>query len=383
MMRPRKLVTVSHSYVVTLNRRLANEMSRVGAGRWDVTAVAPKSFHGDLGPLVLQRDPSEAVNLEGVRAFFSRSLHGFVYGPELRARLSRGVDLVHLWEEPYVFSGLEVALLTPRHVPLVFCTFQNLAKRYPPPFAQAERFVVRRAAGWIAWGQTVHDTLMARPDYAQRPSNFIPVGVDVEHFRPDPDAGRAFHEGLGWKSEGPPVVGYLGRFVPEKGLRLLMDALNGLQTPWRALFVGGGPLESDLRAWAARHGDRVRVVTGVKHAEVPRALNAMDVLCAPSQTTPAWKEQFGRMLAEAFACGVPVLASDSGEIPHTVGDAGRILPESYAPAWTTALAELLESPAQRQDLSARGRERAMSRFAWPVVAKAHLDFFDQVLQRGS
>ncbi|TSC33495.1 glycosyltransferase family 4 protein [Corallococcus sp. Z5C101001] len=383
MKRPWKLVTVSHSYVVTLNRRLANEMTRVGAGRWDVTAVAPRAFHGDLGPLVLQRDATESVNLEAVRVFFSRSLHGFVYGPELRARLSDGVDLVHAWEEPYVFSGLEVALLTPRHVPLVFCTFQNLAKRYPPPFAQAERFVVRRAAGWIAWGQTVHDTLLARPGYALRPSRFIPVGVDVEHFQPAPEAGRAFREGLGWKHEGPPVVGCLGRFVPEKGLRLLMGALDALRTPWRALFVGGGPMEGELRAWAERHGDSVRIVTGVKHAEVPRALNAMDVLCAPSQTTPAWKEQFGRMLAEAFACGVPVFASDSGEIPHTVGDAGRILPEADGNAWTAALAELLESPALRQELAARGRERATSRFAWPVVARAHLDFFEQVLQRGT
>lgn len=380
MMRPRKLVTVSHSYVVTLNRRLANELARVGAGRWDVTAVAPRSFHGDLGPLVLQREPGEPAHIEGVRTFFSRSLHGFVYGPELRARLA-GAELVHAWEEPYVFSGLEVALLTPRHVPLVFCTFQNLAKQYPPPFAQAERFVVRRAAGWVAWGQTVHDTLQARTGYAQRPSRFIPVGVDVEHFRPDPSAGRAFRERVGWTEEGPPVVGYLGRFVPEKGLRLLRDALDGLRTPWRALFVGGGPLEAELRAWASRHADRVQVVTGVSHAEVPRALNAMDVLCAPSQTTSFWKEQFGRMLTEGLACGVPVLASDSGEVPHTVGDGGQILPEADVSAWTAALADLLESPAARQSWALRGRERALSRFAWPVVARAHLDFFDEVLQR--
>ncbi|GMU00299.1 glycosyltransferase family 4 protein [Corallococcus caeni] len=381
MTRPRKLVTVSHSYVVTLNRRLANEMARVGAGRWDITAVAPRAFHGDLGPLVLQRDPSEPVHIESVRAFLSRSLHGFVYGPELRAHLSRGVDLVHSWEEPYVLSGLEVALLTPRRVPLVFCTAQNLPKRYPPPFAQVERFVVHRASGWVAWGQTVRDTLQARGGYPLRPSRFIPMGVDVEHFQPDAAAGADFRRVQGWMHEGPPVVGFLGRFVQEKGLRLLMRALEGLGTPWRALFVGGGPLEVELRAWAERQGDRVRVVTGVKHAEVPRALNAMDVLCAPSQTTPLWKEQFGRMLAEAFACGVPVCASDSGEIPHTVGDAGRVLPEADASAWTDALAELLESPARRQELATRGRGRAMSRFAWPVVAREHLDFFEEVLQR--
>jgi glycosyltransferase involved in cell wall biosynthesis len=377
--RVRRLVTVSHSYVVTLNRRLANEMARVGAGRWEVTAVAPRFFHGDLSPITLQREADEASRVEEVRALFSRSAHLFVYGPELRARLSGGVDLVHAWEEPYVLAGAEVALLTPGRVPLVFSTAQNLSKRYPPPFAQLERWVVARSAGWVAFGETVKQNLLRRPGYAQRPSRYIPMGVDVELFRPDRDMGAQFLRELGWEAQGPPVVGYLGRFVPEKGVELLRGVLEQLTTPWRALFVGGGPMEQSLRAWAERQGGRARVVTGVPHARVPQALNAMDVLCAPSQTTPRWKEQFGRMLAEGFACGVPVLTSDSGEIPHTAGDAGMVLPEADAAAWTAALAEVLESPERRRELSARGRERAATRFAWPVVAREHLDFFESVL----
>jgi glycosyltransferase involved in cell wall biosynthesis len=379
MKRARRLVSISHSYVVTLNRRLANEMARVGAGRWEVTAVAPRFFHGDLSPIKLQRELHEASQVEGVRALFSRSAHMFVYGPELREKLARGVDLVHSWEEPYVFAGAEVALLTPRRVPLVFSTAQNLFKRYPPPFAQLERLVVARSAGWVAFGETVKQNLLARPGYARRPARYIPMGVDVELFQPDRAKGVGFLQELGWEAQGAPVVGYLGRFVPEKGVELLREVLEQLTTPWRALFVGGGPLEASLRAWAQRQGDRVRVVTGVPHAQVPRALNAMDVLCAPSQTTPRWKEQFGRMLAEGFACGVPVLTSDSGEIPHTAGEAGLVLPEADRAAWTVALSELLESPGRRRELSARGRERAVSRFAWPVVAREHLDFFESVL----
>ncbi|AKQ69026.1 Poly(glycerol-phosphate) alpha-glucosyltransferase [Myxococcus hansupus] len=379
MKRTRRLITLSHSYVVGLNRRLANEMARVGEGAWDVTTLAPRFFHGDLSPLTLRLEPGEAARTEGVRAFFSRSLHTFLYGPELRAHLARGADLVHVWEEPYVLAGLEAALLTPRHVPRVFCSAQNLSKRYPPPFAQAERFVVQRSAGWVAWGETVRDNLLTRPGYAERPSRFIPMGVDVELFRPDRAAGASLHQELGWTEAGPPVVGYLGRFVPEKGVPLLMAALDALATPWRALIVGGGPMEEALRGWAARHGDRVRVLTGVPHTGVPRALNAMDLLCAPSQTTPRWREQFGRMLAEGFACGVPVLGSDSGEIPRTVGDAGLVLPEASVSAWTGALADLLESPQRRRELAERGRERAVTRFSWPVVARAHLDFFDAVL----
>lgn len=380
MQRPRRLVTVSHSYVVTLNRRLANEMARVGGAAWDVTAVAPRFFHGDLSHIHLQHEPDEAAKVHGIRAFLSRSPHAFVYGPELREHL-RGADLVHAWEEPYVLAGLEAAMLTPRHVPFVFSTFQNLSKHYPPPFAQAERFVVRRSVGWVTGAATVKDNLLGRPGYASRPMRVIPMGVDTELFRPDRASGAAVRRALGWESDGPPVVGYLGRFVPEKGLPLLMQALEQLQSPWRALFTGGGPQEAELRAWAARQGDRVRVLTGVSHDGVPRVLNAMDVLCAPSQTTPRWKEQFGRMLSEAFACGVPVLGSDSGEIPHTMGDAGLVLPEADTSAWTRALGELLENPERRRELATRSRERAVTRFAWPVVARAHLDFFDELLAR--
>lgn len=379
MKRSRRLITLSHSYVVGLNRRLANEMARVGAGTWDVTTVSPRFFHGDLSPLALRLEPDEPVRTEAVRAFFSRSLHAFLYGPEVRAHLAGGADLVHVWEEPYVLAGLETALLTPRRVPLVFCTAQNLTKRYPPPFAQAERYVVQRAAGWVAWGETVRDNLLARPGYPERPSRAIPMGVDVELFRPDRAAGESLRQELGWREPGPPVVGYLGRFVPEKGVPLLMAALDALRTPWRALVAGGGPLEGMLRSWAARHGDRVRILTGVPHAGVPRVLNAMDLLCAPSQTTPRWREQFGRMLAEGFACGVPVLGSDSGEVPRTMGGAGLVLPEASVSAWTQGVASLLESPERRSALAEQGRERAVRHFAWPVVARAHLDFFTEVL----
>ena len=105
----------------------------------------------------------------------------------------------------------------------------------------------------------------------------------------------------------------------------------------------------------------------------------MDVLCAPSQTTPRWREQFGRMLIEAFACGVPVIGSDSGEIPFVIGDAGHIVGESDEPGWRRTLSELLESPARRRELAGRGLDRVQQHYAWPVIARQHLDFFEQIL----
>ena len=372
----RRLLSVGHSYVVALNRRLADEMAQVGAGRWEVTAVAPRFMHGDLRPIPLEPLPGEAARLEPVGVYGSRRPHLMAYGRRLRGLFRGGWDLVHCWEEPYVLSGFQVAWWTPPAVPFVFWTAQNLSKRYPPPFSWFERYCLCRAIGWLACGQTTVDALAPR-GYAAKPHRVMPLGVDLDVFRPDPAAGAAVRAALGWAA-GPPVVGYLGRFVPEKGVSLLTQALDQVDRLWRALFVGGGPLEADLWAWAARHGDRVRVCTGVPHDQVPALLNAMDVLAAPSRTTPHWREQFGRMLVEAFACGVPVVGSDSGEIPHVIEDAGAIVPEADEAEWAAALAALLESPARRAELADRGLERARQ-FSWPVVARRHLEFFDELL----
>jgi glycosyltransferase involved in cell wall biosynthesis len=242
-----------------------------------------------------------------------------------------------------------------------------------------ERFALAHAAGWICSGTIVSKTLSARPGYGKLPMRLIPLGVDVEAFRPDPAAGAAVRRELGWESTGPPIIGYLGRFTPEKGLELLMRVLDALGTPWRALFIGEGQLESSIRQWAVRHGDRVRVTTGVRHAEVPRYLNAVDVLCAPSQTTTHWREQFGRMLVEAFACGVPVIGSDSGEIPYVIGNSGLVVGEADEASWGKHLVDLLNSPSRRAELAARGLDEARKRFAWPIIARQYLDFFEEIL----
>jgi glycosyltransferase involved in cell wall biosynthesis len=371
-----KILMIGHSYVVALNRRLCRELARAGGDRVAVTVAAPASYPGDLRPIALERPAGEPYALEAVPVRLARVPHVFLYGRKLAALLADRWDVVHAWEEPYILAGGQIARATRPGAALVYSTFQNLPKRYPLPFCWVERYCLSRAAGWTAFGRTGAETLRDRPGYRDKPTRTIPLGVDLDLFRPDAEAGRRVRAELGWSEPGPPVVGYLGRFVPEKGLGLLMRALDRLPSAsWRALVVGGGPLEGELRAWAARHPDRALVVTGVAHDAVPAYLNAMDLLAAPSQTTPRWREQLGRMLLEAMAAGVPVVASDSGEIPHVVADAGRIVPEADEAAWVAALGALLDDPASRRDLRDRGLARARDVYAWPRIARQYLEFF--------
>jgi glycosyltransferase involved in cell wall biosynthesis len=349
----------------------------------------------------LEADPNEICQLKAVPVYLSQRIHVMTYGWQLKQILQQGWDLVHSWEEPYILAGGQIAWWMPKETPLVYRTaqsrtssyldrflpnrtplvyfsFQSHSKLYPPPFDWIERYSMSRASGWICSGHTVAEALKPRPGYSL-PMRLIPLGVDVNHFYPAPDAGLQIRRSLEWEEQGAPVIGYLGRLVPDKGLDLLMQVLDRLQTPWRALFVGTGPMEATLQAWANRHPDRVRICTTVKHDEVPQYLNAMDILCAPSQTMPHWKEQFGRMLVEAFACGVPVVGSDSGEIPYVIQNAGVVVGEKDEQGWVEALSDLLDSPSRREELAAKGLQRAHSVYAWPVIAKQHLEFFTELL----
>lgn len=380
---PRRLLSIGHSYVIGANRALAHSVQQAGGGRWEVQVVAPRYFHGkdDLRPATFTACPNEPCEVIPIRAYLTRFVHVFSYGvSSLRHVMKAPWDVVHAWEEPYILAGAELAASVPRSARFVFRTAQSLDKWYPPPFSLFERYTLGRAAGWICSGQLVAENLGKRPRYAARPMARIPLGVDTTIFRPDAAARKEIRCFLNWSESGPPVVGYLGRFVTEKGIRVLRAALDELPTPWRALFLGGGKLEGEMRVWAAGYRDgRIRILTDVPHDRVAPYVSAMDVLAAPSQTTWRWKEQFGRMLIEAMACGVAVAGSDSGEIPHVIGDAGEIVGETDVPSWTRTLGALLEDSRRRSVLGQAGRERVETQYSWPIVGRKHLEFFEKIL----
>ncbi len=355
-----------------------------------VTALGPARFRGDLRwvefepelPAVRShsRPAMGRPNYEAlpVRTRLGRFIHAMTYGSDTRVRLRSGWDLVHAWEEPFICGGFQLARWTPPGTPFVFSTFQNIGKKYSWPFSWWERFVVARCDGWIAFGHTVCEALLQRPGYAQKPHEIIPPGMDTERFVKSETMRADGFQKLGWQLEGPPVIGFLGRFIPEKGLGVLMEALSHLHVPWRALFVGGGDELPRLAEWGGGFGGRGRVLYGVAHDDVVSYLNVMDILCAPSLSTLRWREQFGSMITEAFACGVAVVGSSSGEIPHTIGDAGVVVSEGDGGALASTLRQLIEAPERIHALGHQGRQRAEKDFAWPVVAQRHLGFFRDV-----
>lgn len=382
MSRKIKVLTIGHSYAVALNRAVARQVARDPS--FEVTVAAPSFFRGDLRDLHIDPEPEGSpLRLAPLDVRWSKMIHVFRYHAQSLRRLIQGgeFDVVHAWEEPYIYAGYQIArCMSGSTARFCFRTAQSYSKRLPPPFHQFERATLARSQGWIAGGRLVYEAMRER-GYPAGLGRVLTLAVDTTAFcPPDQDRRESLRGRLGLQ---PPVIGYVGRLTSDKGLRVLMRAMDRLggDRPWSLLLLGSGPLRRELLRWAEDRGwgGRVRVELA-NHDEVPAYLSAMDLLVAPSQTTWHWREQFGRMLIEAFAIGVPVIGSDSGEIPYVVGDAGRIVPEGDAAGWAVAIAELLDRPDLRAELARRGLERCRV-YDVRTVADQYRDFYRWMADR--
>jgi glycosyltransferase involved in cell wall biosynthesis len=177
------------------------------------------------------------------------------------------------------------------------------------------------------------------------------------------------------------VIGFISRLVEEKGIFVLLEALAALRGTWRAHVVGIGPLEAKAhrRAEDLGIGNRVTWERGIPSTLVPERLRTFSVLVQPSLTRRHWKEQFGRAVMEAMACGVPVIGSTSAELPNVIGDAGLVVPEGNVPLLRDAIGHVLGDPEVRTHLGARGRARVLERFTHRRIAEQTVDAYRAAL----
>jgi len=350
-----KALIVSKALIAATYRQKLTEMARCNI---EVHAVVPPGWRegGSWHPLEGGSDGSYQLTVAPVRLNGHFHLH---YYPSL-ARIvgAQRPDIVHLDEEPYnlaTYLGLRAA----PGIPSLFFTWQNIGRRYPPPFGTLERRVYAASAAAIA-GNAEAKTILRDKGYKKAVAVIPQFGVDPLSFVPRPRQHQGF------------VIGFLNRLVPAKGPFLALDALAALPGDTRLRFVGDGPVRTEIAAEIERRGLEKRAVVEprVPSATMPDVLNELDVVLLPSLTTPSWKEQFGRVLVEAMACGVPVIGSNSGEIPNVIGDAGMVVPEGDTRALSAALQQLYDDGALRRKLAESGRQRVLERYTHARIAAA-------------
>ncbi|MEV2240867.1 glycosyltransferase family 4 protein [Micromonospora sp. NPDC049891] len=343
----------------------------IGLGH-EVSVLAPADEDSPLPPYVVSAGRSVPLPYNG-------SVARIAFGPVSTARVRRWItrgdfDVLHV-HEPLALSLSMLAVLSARGP--VVATFHTAMTR-SRMLAAAQgvlQIVLERITARIAVSALARKVQVEHLDGG---AVEIPNGVAVAKF--------AGVEPLpGWPGEcdlgSGGTLGFLGRFTePRKGFPILRDAFVELarQRPGLRLLVAGPGDPDDLfDRFPPDLRDQVTFLGLVSEEEKARMLRSVHLYVAPN----TGGESFGMILTEALAAGTTVVASDLDAFRRVLdgGRAGRLFPTGDAVTLRATLAQLLDDPVQRAELTVCG-DQVVANFDWPVVARRVLEVYAAAIE---
>lgn len=362
-----RVILLSKANIVGIYQR---KLEYLAQHNIELLALVPPSWRDERGEQPLESVYTHGYRLQVLPLRFNGHFHLHHYRGLGRAIHSFKPDIVHIDEEPYNLAAWQ-ALLHARRVSAktLFFSWQNILRHYPLPFDWGEQWVLR-TVDYALVGTASAGAVWRAKGYTGRMAVIPQFGVDTALFRP-----------LAQLPERPFTIGYIGRLVPEKGVHLLLAAAARLTGTWQLRIVGAGPQRDALAAQSASLGisDRVTFIPQRPSLEMPHEYAVLDVVVLPSLTQPNWKEQFGRVLIEAMAAGVPVIGSDSGAIPDVIADAGLIFPEGDVAALAAHLTALQRNTTQCAALRSKGLQRVHAQFTHERIAAQTIEVYRAML----
>ncbi len=373
---PRVLV-VGHSYVVGVNQRKLDAAAALE--RVDLALLVPTGWKvQEWNRRLLLERPFTSFAIYPARVWLEGRSGGYLYPASALYHAVRGFrpDLIHVEQEVFALSTAQLALCARlARKPLVVFGWEDVDRRLSPA-RRLGRWLVLSTTRLFIGGNRRAVELVRRWGY-RGPATVLPqFGVDLAVFRPR----NCRCDG------GPLVVGFVGRLVWEKGVDVLLDAVHRLvrqKYACRLLVCGSGPERERLVRRARELGiaDLVEWQPAVAPEQVPEVMRRLDVLILPSRSAPRWREQFGRVLIEAMASGVPVVGSTCGAIPNVIGRDDLVFPEGDAEALSRILERLLRDRSYREEVRAYGLARVREHFTMERVAERLVELWLEVLNR--
>lgn len=339
----------------------------------ELTVVVPPRWKEPGGDLDLERGHTNGYTLRVERMALNGRYHQHFY-PALGS-IVRDLkpDIVHMDEEPYsLVTWLGFRAARAAKAKTMFFSWQNILRNYPPPF----RWLEQQTLSWADFGQmgnAAAEEVWRSKGYKGRSQIFPQFGVSMDLFRPKSAAADP---------SKPFTIGAANRRVNQaKGIDLMLHALAKIDGNWCAKIAGDGDERPQLEQLARDLGiaERVAFIGKIGSEEVPDFLSELDVLLLPSRTTATWKEQFGRVLVEAMAVGVPVIGSDSGEIPYVIDEAGLVFPEGDADALRSCIQRVMDSAELQSTLSTRGQTRVRTHYTQQQIAAKTVNVYRELV----
>ena len=304
---------------------------------------------------------------------YNGSVARLSFGPVSYARVRRWIragefDVLHVHEP--VAPSLSMLALMVADGPIV-ATFHtaNPRSRMLAAFQGVLQPFLEKITGRIAVSDLARQVQV---EHLGGDAVIIPNGVDVSFFADAPPLA-------GYPRSGG-TVGFIGRFdETRKGMPVLIEALRTLaqsRPELRLLVAGSGEAESLQQLAGPELGAKVILLGRVSDEDKASLLRSVDLYCAPNMGG----ESFGIILTEAMSAGCPVVASDLDAFVSVLADgtAGALFPVGHSAQLGTLIGALLDDPARRADLAARGRAAVVG-FDWPVVAARVVRVYETVI----
>jgi glycosyltransferase involved in cell wall biosynthesis len=385
------ILAVSPPSFVDVNRAIYRELAKRG---WSVEVVIPDSnkyadgirFPDEkrVDDPPLHRLPLTSLN-QRLRTFQGLS--------KLLSR--RRPRIVYIDSDPASLMTIKAGLWGRRNGAHIVCqSCDNLSRTFNASFERsgfrgilsvtAIRMLACAARPNVAHIFSINtDGLRVFSELGFKYISLIPLGFDPVIFHPDVNVRKLTRAKLGLQQL---TIAFFGMLRWTKGVHILIEALEGLmEYDWQLLMDDFGVYQESftgrLKEMLGRSpvGQRV-VFFDAEHREMAAYMNAADIVVLPAISTPTVKEQYGRAVAEAMACGRMVIISDSGALPEIVGNAGLKIPENNVQALRMALKQALQDPILRQQYSENAFDRAQNKLSINNQAEIMTQTFKRLLE---
>jgi len=372
-----RVLVVGHAYVVSgaFQKKL---VALAETGKVEIGLLVPKSWKSrQWGRTFHFERLSNSVRVYEVPAALKGCEGAYLLEPisVLRAIASFKPHVIQIEQEVFALSSFELALLRLIHRrDLIFFGWENIDRpRRLGLLRRTTRYVVLNSAAAVTCGNRDNQTLIRKWGY-KGPTWVIPqFGVDTHSFSPE-----CRRKALEF------TFAFAGALTHQKGVDVLLKALMALRKEghgFKLVICGVGPLEKDLMRIVDQSGlsNLVSWRGMVAPSEMPETLAGVDVLVLPSRTMPLLKEQFGLVLVEAMAMGIPVVGSDSGGIPDVIGRSDLVFREEDVSSLAHILERLMKEEAFRQEASQYGIKRVERYYTNERIADQLLEIYRRAL----
>jgi glycosyltransferase involved in cell wall biosynthesis len=363
-----RVLFVSHAYVVGVNQ---GKLKAIADTREvEVALLAPSNWLAQEWNRVIEVEtPFPEIKIYSAPVWFSGRGGAHIYHPWKIKQVINDFqpDLIQVEEEIFSLCALEFAFWAKLlKKPLAIFGWENQLRSLPFFRRWVRNYVMKATSLYLAGNQDGAEVIR-RWNFQGEIEVMPQMGVDTEFFTPAVKQSSA-------EATGKINIGFLGRLVPEKGLDILFTAVGQLKNQnldFQVILCGSGASEADLRQIAKVQQISEQVIWrgAVPHEAAPIELGKFDVLVLPSRSIATWKEQFGHVIIEAMAMGIPVVGSSCGEIPHVIARDDLVFPEGNPVALAEILKRLICDRNWREEMGNYGIERVKQHYSHAGIAQ--------------